>query len=281
MPLPDKYSSTHSFVMQKLRRDVGFFKQKGGTVGWMVNNDGIVIIDAQFKAQAITLLTQIELISNIDIDILFNTHHHPDHTGGNSILKDKTNKIISHTNSLINQRRDAVYSNTENDQTFPNLTFDHNINLTLGTEAISAQYLGPAHTNGDIVIHFEKANIVHIGDLVFNRCYPYIDKKNGASIANWITVLDSLLEKYDNDTIFITGHALQSYDVIIDKTDIKTFSNYLNRLMDYGHHCIKNGITKEMALADTKEIPGVKEWMGEGIERSIVAIYEELTKVGY
>jgi cyclase len=278
MPVPDKYISTFSpsFVMQKIRGDVGFFKEKGGTVGWMVNDEGMVVIDTQFKSQAVTLLSQIKMLSKLKIDVLFNTHHHTDHTGGNIIFKDEVEHIIAHINSLHNQRKDAALNQAEHNQYYPDSTFEDSFYITIGNEKINAKYLGPAHTNGDIIVHFENANVVHIGDLVFNRCYPYIDTKNGGSIVNWIKVLNRINEKFDKDTLFITGHALPTYDVVIEKKDIKAFADYLEQLMVCGIEWLKQGRTKDWVLEKVKLLPNMGEWQGEGIERSIIAVYDEL-----
>ena len=74
-------------------------------------------------------------------------------------------------------------------------------------ETITLRYLGPAHTDGDSITHFENANVVHMGDLIFNRRFPYIDKSAGASVKNWIQVLKQTQKLFDKDTIFIFGHA--------------------------------------------------------------------------
>ncbi len=279
MSIPDKYTTSlaQSFVMQKVRGDVGFFKEKGGTVGWMINKKGIVVIDTQFKTQAHTLLTQIRSMSDLLIDILFNTHHHIDHTGGNIVLRTDTKQIIAHTNSAFNQSQNASLTQSESGQCYPDFTFDSEYNVTIGYESIKAIYLGPAHTNGDIIIHFENSNVVHIGDLVFNRCYPYIDIKSSGSIIHWIEVLNSIIEKYDKDTLFITGHAAPGYDVIITKDDLIAFACYLEQLLACGKEWINQNKSKDWVLENVKVIPKMDEWQGDGIERSIIAIYDSLS----
>jgi cyclase len=262
--------------MNQLRNNVGYFKEKGGTVGWLINEEGIVVVDTQFVPQAHNLKTGISLLSSKNIDVLFNTHHHKDHTSGNVVFKEMSNQIVAHKNSHSNQMAEAICANEENESCFPNVTFEKDYKVSIGKESVSAFYYGPAHTNGDIVIHFEKANVLHIGDLVYNRCYPYIDKKYGASIQNWTNILEYILGKYDDDAIFIAGHALPGFDVIINKEDIKAFIDYLEKLILFGQDCKQRGIPKDVTLQMTSHIPGVTEWSGEGIERSIHAMYEEM-----
>lgn len=262
--------------MNQLRNNVGYFKEKGGTVGWLINAEGIVVVDTQFLPQAQNLKKAITQLSSKKIDVLFNTHHHKDHTSGNVVFKEMSEQIVAHKNSYSNQMAEARLSNEESESCFPNVTFEKEFKVCIGDENVIAQYYGLAHTNGDIVIHFEKANVVHLGDLVYNRCYPYIDKKCGASIENWVNVLECILARYEDDTLFITGHALAGYDVVIHKEDIKAFVDYLEKLILFGQDCKRRGIPKESALQMTAQIPGVIEWSGEGIERSIHAVYEEL-----
>ena len=111
--------------------------------------------------------------------------------------------------------------------------------------------------------------------MVFNRKFPYIDKGAGANIENWINVLDKALKKYPDRTKFIFGHSGNGYDILGTKEDLKAFQNYLEQLISYGVKCKKEGKSIEEALM-IKTIPGAEEWCGDGIERSIKAIYQEL-----
>lgn len=135
--------------------------------------------------------------------------------------------------------------------------------------------MGAGHTNGDSMIHFEKANIVHMGDLVFNRRHPYIDKTAGANIANWIILLDKAIATFDAKTQFICGHAAAGYEVLLKAEDLKAFGDYLGNLLKFTEGEIRAGKTKEEILK-AKEIPGSPEWKGDGIERPLTAAYTEL-----
>ncbi len=115
-----------------------------------------------------------------------------------------------------------------------------------------------------------------MGDLVFNRRWAFIDRSAGASVKNWITVLDKTLSTFDRDTIFIFGHAFDPEKVTGNKEDLKAMQNYLARMLDFVDKEIKAGKSKDDILKE-KAIPGVTEWQGDGIERGLQATYEELT----
>ncbi len=266
------------FQMKHLRGKVGYFSEKGGTIAWMIDGKRSVIVDTQFPEQAANLQIQMNKITDEKIDIIFNTHHHSDHTSGNIFFKNKVSNIVAHSNSLINQKNVATQKNTLKDILLPNTTFDNTYVTKVGKENINCYYYGPAHTNGDSIVHFLDSNVAHIGDLVFNRRFPYIDMGSGASIKNWIQVHDHILNQFDKETIFIAGHAGQGYDVIVNKEDIKAFQNYLIKLLELGEKSIKEGKTKEQVLATYKSIPGAEEWKGDGLGRSIDAVYYELNE---
>ncbi len=267
---------TSPFQMKHIRGRVGYFTEKGGTIAWMIDGKRSAIVDTQFPEQAANLQTQMNIVTDDKIDIIFNTHHHGDHTSGNVFFKEKVKTIIAHTNSSINQKNAAVQKNSLKDALLPTQTFDNTYNTKVGNENIHCYYYGAAHTNGDAIIHFAESNVAHLGDLVFNRRFPYIDMGSGASIKNWIQVHDHIINQFDKDTIFIAGHAGQGYDVIINKEDIKAFQNYLTKLLELGEKSIKEGKTKEQVLTNYKSLPGAEEWKGDGFARSIDALYYEL-----
>ena len=119
--------------------------------------------------------------------------------------------------------------------------------------------------------------MAHIGDLVFNRRFPYIDKGAGANIANWVEVLEAAIKKFDKDTIFVFGHAFDPEKVTGNKEDLKAMQNYLSKLLIFAEKEIKAGKDRE-SIQVAKSIPGAEEWQGRGIERSLTAAYDELTE---
>jgi glyoxylase-like metal-dependent hydrolase (beta-lactamase superfamily II) len=264
------------YTMKELHGGIGIFSERGGTIGWMVSDDGFIVIDAQFPEQAGHLIQELQKHSGFEIHTLYNTHHHGDHTAGNIAFKGLAKKVVAHQNSKINQRNAALARGSEEGQWYPDTTFETKWSETVGQEKISLHYWGRAHTNGDAVIHFENANIVHMGDLVFNRRFPYIDTGAGAHIGNWIDVLQKTQKYFDRDTRFIFGHALDPEAVTGDLNDIKAMENYLTSLLDFVDLKKKAGVSKE-ELRQATAIPGAEEWQGSGIERSIDAAWLEIS----
>lgn len=265
------------FKMQLLRKDVGIFTERGGTIVWRIAEDGVVVVDTQFPEQAGHLIDEIKKKGNQQVDLLINTHHHGDHSGGNIAFKGFAKKIVAHQNSKANQERVAKARNQEDKQLYPDTTFEKTWSEKVGSETVSISYFGSGHTNGDSFIHFEEANIVHTGDLMFNRRFPFIDRSSGASIANWVEVLEAAINKFDKDTIFVFGHAFDPEKVTGNKEDLKAMQNYLSKLLIFAEKEIKAGKDRESIQA-ARSIPGAEEWQGRGIERSLTAAYDELTE---
>jgi cyclase len=269
-------SLARAYQFKALRNDVGVFTEQGGTIGWLNSQNSFVVVDSQFPTSAPHVIDELKKLGDKPFKYLLNTHHHGDHTAGNIAFKGLAEHVVAHQNSLVNQKLAAEKAKNEANQLFPDVTFGKGWKAPVGNEKISAYYYGSGHTNGDVVYHFENANIVHVGDLVFNRRYPYIDKENGAHIGNWITALDKIQNQFDNDTLFIWGHALDPEKITGNKSDIKAFQNYLQSLLAFVSAEMKAGKTKEEILKATS-IPGAPEWQGDGVIRSLTAAYQELT----
>jgi cyclase len=265
-----------AFKITMLTKDVGIFTEKGGTIAFMLAKKGIVVIDAQFPEQSQHLIDELKKQSQQPFKMLINTHHHGDHTSGNISFKGLTEHVLAHANSLTNQKNVAVTQKTEDKQLYPDKTYSDTWCEQVAGEKICLYYYGPGHTNGDSLVHIQDDNIVHMGDLVFNRRHPFVDRSAGANISSWIKVLDKAMNKFDKKTTFVFGHAAEGYNVTGTKDDLKAFQTYLSNLLEYTGAQIKAGKSKEDILKTT-EIPGSPEWKGDGIQRPLTAAYEELT----
>jgi glyoxylase-like metal-dependent hydrolase (beta-lactamase superfamily II) len=265
------------YKLKELRNGVGVFTEKGGTIAYLQTAKGLAVVDSQFPEQSTHLIEELKKMSEKPIKLLINTHHHGDHSGGNISFKGIVEHVVAHENSLKNQQVTAEKQKTVDKQLFPDITYATQWKQKLGKETIKMHYFGAGHTNGDSIVHFEDANIAHLGDLVFNRRYPFVDKTAGANIKSWVNVLDSIDKTFDKDTLFVFGHAFDPEKITGNKEDIKAFKDYLEKLLVYVDTAAKAGKSKDEILKATA-IPGVTEWKGDGIQRSIGAAYEEIVE---
>lgn len=285
------YSGLASVLVQEpykikmLTSNLGVFTEQGGTIAFLIpekkTTSGLVVVDSQFVNPAQHLVAELKKKSDLPFELLVNTHHHGDHTSGNIVFKGLVKHVLAHENSLLNQKKVAenAQSSGKNlvEQYYPDMVFKTDYNYKVGKETVSAHYFGAGHTNGDAMIHFENQNAVHMGDLVFNKRYPFIDKNGGADIASWITVLDKAIATFGNKTNYIFGHAYNPQEIVGNMEDVKAFQNYLEKLLDFVGKEIKAGKSKDEILKATA-IPGAPDWKGDGIQRSLDAAYQELYK---
>lgn len=265
-----------TYKIKMLTKDIGVFTERGGTVLFMLSKKGTVVVDSQFADTAPHLIEEIKKKTHKHFRLLINTHHHADHTSGNIVFKDLVKHVLAHENSKINQENSAIKQKTEAKQLYPDQTYTDTWCEKIGKENICLHYFGAGHTNGDSLVHFQHSNIVHMGDLVFNRRHPFIDKTAGADIANWITILEKGTSTFDTKTTYVAGHAAAGYEVIVNSSDLLAFRDYLGNLLKFTEEEINSGKTKEEILKSTT-IPGSPEWKGDGIERPLTAAYMEVS----
>lgn len=259
-----------------LRNDVGIFTEKGGTIAFLLSKKGIAVVDTQFPEQSQHLINELKKKSEKPFKLLINTHHHGDHSSGNISFKGIAEHVLAHANSKINQENSAKQNKSEDKQLYPDQTYTDTWCQKIGKESICLYYYGAGHTNGDSLVHFEHANIVHMGDLLFNRRHPFVDRGAGANMKSWMQVLDKALTKFDNDTMYVFGHSGTGYDITGKADDLRAFRDYLGNVLKFTDEQIKAGKTKEEILKATS-VPGSDQWKGDGLNRPLQAAYEELT----
>lgn len=264
-----------SFV--DLRGGVGIFNGRGGTIGWFVSPEAVAAIDTQFPDTARIFLDGLNQRSGSRrIDLLIYSHHHGDHVAGGPVLRPVTKRIVAHEKVPALMREAAARQSGAPEPAFPDATFGKTWVEELGKEKVQLEHFGPAHTGGDAVMHFEKAGVVHMGDLVFNRRHPFIDKPAGASIAGWIQVLEKVAAKFKSDVQFVFGHAGDGWAVTGGTPELLHQRDYLTALLDFVGKRIKAGDSRESIVGSTAELPGFPEH-GPLVERVLQAAHVELT----
>ena len=258
-----------------LTSDIGVFTERGGTILFYLSKKGIAVVDSQFPDQSKHLIDELKKKSEKPFKVLINTHHHGDHSGGNISFKGLVEHVVAHEISKINQEKTAKQNKNEDKQLYPDQTYTGTWCQKLGKEKICLHYFGAGHTNGDSFVHFQHANIVHCGDLVFNRRHPYVDRSAGANMKSWISVIDKALQTFDAQTRFVYGHAGTGFDITGNTDDLKAFRDYIGNVLKFVEGEMKSGKSKEEILKATI-IPGSEAWKTEGIQRPLQAAWEEL-----
>jgi cyclase len=263
--------------LREIRRNVGIFQARGGTIGWLASRAGSVVVDSQYPDTAPLFLDALKARGAGPIDALINSHHHADHTGGNAALRPVVRRIVAH--SRVPALQQSAASASEVPQVYPDTTFDVNWMASVGDETVRATHYGAAHTAGDCTITFERANVVHMGDLVFHRVYPFVDIPAGASIAGWIELLGRVAAGHDADTIYIFGHSAEGLDVTGTRADVLLQRDFLTAVMDRAGRALAEGKSRAEATA-IDQLPRFENYQ-QLVDRlplshAIAAAYEEL-----
>jgi glyoxylase-like metal-dependent hydrolase (beta-lactamase superfamily II) len=263
-----------------IRRNVGIFTLRGGTIGYLVNSAGVVVVDSQFPDQARVCLDGLnEQSSGRPIDFLINTHHHGDHTGGNIAFRGAARAVVAHVKADEHMRQPPG-GEAPADQLYPDTTFTDRWSADVGDEQVSANHYGRAHTSGDAVITFAQANVVHMGDLMFNRRHPVVDRAAGATIRNWITVLERTVADHAPDTIYIFGHANTGLPVTGGDSDLMGFRDYFGALLSFVESQVRAGRSREQVLAMRDPLRGFEAYgpFGRPNPRdALTCAYDEVT----
>ncbi|MGM0482014.1 MAG: MBL fold metallo-hydrolase [Pseudomonadota bacterium] len=179
----------------------------GGNMALMHGEDGVLLIDDQYQQMAAKITNKIDQITGSPVKYLINTHFHGDHVGSNMWFREQHDATI--------MAHDNVRKRLANDDSFdpnglPVLTFDSAVTLHINGDTVHVFYLPSGHTDGDVAVWFEQANVLHPGDLFFNERFPYIDLGSGGDVEGYINNVEVLLSKINDDTVIIPGHGPQA-----------------------------------------------------------------------
>ena len=278
-------------VFTPMRRNVGYYTGRGGTIGYLIDKGAVVVVDSQYPDSAKACLDGLnERSKNRAVDLLINTHHHGDHTGGNVVFKGVAKRVLAHQRAVELQKEAAAAAAAKlpagtaapevlyADRTTTNVWREQ-----LGDEWVRCKHYGPAHTGGDIVITFERANIAHMGDLMFNRRHPFVDRPAGATIKGHIGVLEAVVKDHAADTQYIFGHsgpqpapATTPFPLTGTRDELTYFRDYLTALLAHVQSEIKAGNSREVITAVRTPLKGF-ETHGNLTAAILGAAYDELT----
>jgi glyoxylase-like metal-dependent hydrolase (beta-lactamase superfamily II) len=211
----------------------------GGNIGVSAGPDGVLIVDDQFAPLAPKIEAALKQLSPGKLKFVLNTHWHGDHVGGNAHFG-KDAPVIAHTNvrkRLANQAETAK-------EALPVITFDDSLALHFNGDEIRVLHLPPGHTDGDSVIHFTGANVVHMGDLFFNGQFPFVDLGSGGDVAGYTKDVGEVLKKVPADAKIIPGHG-----PLATVADLKRFHAMLVETTGLVQQAIATGKTLEQIKA--------------------------------
>ena len=226
----------------KVREGLYMLVGQGGNLGLCIGDDAPFLIDDQYAPLTDKILAAVKALDEKPVKFLVNTHFHGDHTGGNENFGKRGALIFAHDNvrARLSTTQTAPLSGQETPplpkEALPVVTFAESVTFHWNKGEIHVFHVERAHTDGDCVIHFKKKNAFHVGDILFNGLYPFIDADHGGSIHGVIAACDRILDMADEDTLFIPGHGeLADVDAFLEYRDmLGSVRDSIQALMDAG-----------------------------------------------
>ena len=221
----------------------------GGNIGVSVGNDGVFVIDDKFARFGDQIIGQIRAITDAPIRYVINTHYHGDHAGANAEMKETGAVIVAHDN--VRKRMGMSFENKAFGRTveatdaklWPDVTYSEDATFYFNGHTVRAIHTPNAHTDGDSILFFEEANVLHMGDNFFFGLFPYIDVDGGGSIAGMIAAHEKALSIIDDETQVIPGHGK-----LATKADLRKTQDMLKTIEKRVKDEIARGATLEQIL---------------------------------
>ena len=237
---------TISVRAQALRGGVYMITGAGGNIGLSVGVDAAFLVDDQYAPLSQKIIAAVKAVTNQPIRFVVNTHWHGDHTGGNENIGRTGALIVAHDNvrkrmsveqfnSVFNSRTPPSPSGA-----LPVVTFNDSVSFHINGEELVAFHVPPAHTDGDVVVHFTRADVVHMGDTYFATGYPFIDVSTGGHVDGVIGVADRVLAGCKPGTIIIPGHGPAS-----NCDQLRTYRNMVAAVRDRVRGAMQRGQSLE------------------------------------
>ncbi len=254
---------------------------EGGNVGLSVGEDGAFLIDDQFAPLTERILATVAELSPEPVRFVVNTHWHRDHTGGNEHLGEAGAIIVAHENVRTQMSTDhfmKAFNQTieaSPQGALPVITFAQSMTFYWNGDEVRVLHVGPAHTDGDSIIFFREANVIHMGDTFFNGMYPFFDVSTQGSIAGMIQAADTVLRLADDQTKIIPGHG-----PLGGVAELRASRAMLQTVHDRVQKLIRDGASQKEVVAakPTRDLDA--EWGGGFMkpDRWVGIVYDSMAK---
>jgi glyoxylase-like metal-dependent hydrolase (beta-lactamase superfamily II) len=267
---------------QRLAEGIYMLTGQGGNMGLSVGPDGAFLIDDQFAPLTDKILAAIRQVTDQPVRFVFNTHWHGDHTGGNENMGKAGALLVAHENVRTRMSVDQILARVGRpvDTTaaspagaLPVVTFSEEVTFHLNGDDVNAFHVANAHTDTDAIVHFRRADVVHMGDTFFRDRFPFIDTATGGSIDGIIAAAGTALAVMDADTQVIPGHGPLS-----TREDLRAYRDALKGMRDAVASMMEAGRSLEGIQAARPIRSWAERWnQNEAAERGFVeTIYRSL-----
>ncbi|OMH32101.1 MBL fold metallo-hydrolase [Motiliproteus sp. MSK22-1] len=222
------HDESPSFKALPLTDNISMLQGRGGNLAVLSGKQGILLIDDDFKAMSDALKAELSNYGGLDkLTYIINTHWHGDHTQGNLALGDHA-QIVAHDNvrtRLLTRQEIKLFNMVSEpypEAALPSITYQQAMTLYINGEEINVVHYPNGHTDGDSIVYFKNANVVHMGDHFFSGFFPFVDISSGGNVLKMAANIEAVLHRVDDQTKIIPGHGPLS-----SKSDLRAFHEML------------------------------------------------------
>ena len=253
----------------------------GGNIGVSIGDSGVILVDDQFAPLTPKVLAAVKALTPLPVRFVLNTYWHGDHTGGNENMRGAGAIVVAHENvrkrmsteQFLQMFKEKVPPSPAG--ALPVVTFTDAVSFHLDGQEIRAFHVRNAHTDGDAVVHFRTANVVHMGDTFFNGRYPFIDVSSGGSVDGMIAAADRVLGMIGPDTKVIPGHG-----PVGDRAALKAYRDMLSSARAAVLPHITRGASLQQVIA-AKPTAELDATWGKGLfngDQFVEMLYSDLSR---
>jgi glyoxylase-like metal-dependent hydrolase (beta-lactamase superfamily II) len=185
---------------------------QGGNIVVSTGEDGPVLVDDQFAPLAPKIEAAVRTLQDRPVRFVINTHWHGDHTGGNEPFGKAGAVIVAHENVRRRMSTTQLIAAFQREvppapaAALPVVTFDDGVSLHWNGDEIAVEHVGPAHTDGDALVWFRKAGVVHTGDTYVAGSFPFVDLSSGGTLGGIVASAERVLAQVGPETKIVPGH---------------------------------------------------------------------------
>ena len=257
---------------EKVAEGVYVLTGAGGNIGLSIGKSGSLVIDDQYAPLSDKILAAIKALTPDPVRFVVNTHWHGDHTGGNENLAKTGAFLVAHENvrkRMGSEQFIALFDSkvpASPEAALPVVTFAEGVTFHWNGDEVRAYHVAPAHTDGDTVVQFVKADVVHMGDCFFNGNYPFIDTSSGGKVDGVVAAAERVLAGVSDKTRIIPRHG-----PVASKADLQAYRDTIKAVRDRVAKLKAEGKTKEAAVAAKPSAEFDAKW-GQGFVKPDVFV---------
>ena len=276
-PDPDKVT----IKVTPLGGGIYMLEGAGGNIAISVGNDDVFMVDDQYAPLTPKIRAAIATVSPKPVRFLVNTHWHGDHVGGNQDMAGAGAIIVAHDNTRTRMSKEQFLAAFNMKvppspaAALPIVTFSQNMSLYLNGDSVRAVHARNAHTDGDVIVTFEKADVVHMGDTFFNGNYPLVDLSTGGSIDGIIAAADQVLSRTTSKSKIIPGHG-----PLGTRDDLLRYRNTVKTVRDRIAALVARRRTLDQVVAAKPTAEFDAKWGGGFLKPEVIVtiLYNDLSR---